>query len=91
MRLAGSDSDPNDGQAGTYLGLHVAGWEADQSSSAWYDKLFEVLQEVVDGLEILDLLNNFNPTFAGDLIGYAPQSPVGPPLNTRTKAPYPPA
>ncbi|MGW7199113.1 hypothetical protein [Streptomyces chryseus] len=69
--FTGSDRVVFDGQAGTHLGLHIAAWEADQSSSAWYDKLFEVLQEVVDGLEILDLLNNFNPTFAGDLIGYA--------------------
>ncbi|MGW1505839.1 sialidase family protein [Streptomyces mirabilis] len=60
-----------DGQAGTHLGLHIAAWEADQSSSEWYDKLFEVLQEVVDGLAIFELLNNFNFTPSGDILGYA--------------------
>ncbi|MGW7018523.1 hypothetical protein ACWGGS_04070 [Streptomyces decoyicus] len=69
--FTGADRVVFDGQAGTHLGLHVAAWEADQSSSEWYDKLFEVLQEVVDGLHVTDLLNNFNPTFAGDLLGYA--------------------
>ncbi|WP_326622895.1 hypothetical protein OG863_38145 [Streptomyces decoyicus] len=69
--FTGVDRVVFDGQAGTHLGLHVAAWEADQSSSEWYDKLFEVLQEVVDGLHVTDLLNNFNPTFAGDLLGYA--------------------
>ncbi|MFG2933947.1 hypothetical protein [Streptomyces achromogenes] len=69
--FTGMDRVVFDGQAGTHLGLHIAAWEADQSSSEWYGKLFEVLQEVIDGLEIFDLLNNFNPTFAGELIGYA--------------------
>ncbi|GAA5609565.1 hypothetical protein Spla01_00695 [Streptomyces platensis] len=69
--FSGADRVVFDGQAGTHLGLHIAAWEADQSSSAWYEKLFDVLQEVVDGLHITDVLNNFNPTFAGDLLGYA--------------------
>ena len=57
-----------DNPAGTHVGLSISSWEADQSSAAWYEKLFEILQEVVDQLWLVDLVNNFTPDPSGALI-----------------------
>ncbi|GFE19301.1 hypothetical protein Sgleb_73480 [Streptomyces glebosus] len=84
--FSGADRVVFDGQAGTHLGLHVAAWEADQSSSAWYEKLFDVLQEVVDGLHITDVLNNFNPTSASP-----PRARRRPPAKAGSPPGIPPA